>query len=95
MEKNLEKRIVDYAKSLGLRSAKFIDQSRKGAPDRMIFYPKGVILFLETKVGKNGLSVHQEKYHQVLVSEDHLVCAVWNFEQAKKEIDEAYRIFKS
>lgn len=87
MEKDLEKRIVKYVKSLGLRTAKFIDQSRRGAPDRMIFFSYAKILFLETKVGKNGLSEHQKAYHSILTNEGHRVKAVWTFEDAEKEID--------
>lgn len=87
MEKHLERKIVKYVKETGLRTAKFIDQSRKGAPDRIVFYPKARILFLETKFGKNGLSAHQTDYHQILKSEGHTVKMAWTIEQAEAAIN--------
>lgn len=83
MESNLQSRTIKHANSIGLRAAKFVDQSRKGAPDLIIFFSRGFLIFIETKIGKNGLSEHQKDYHTTLKKEGFEVYTVYTFEVAQ------------
>ena len=49
LEKDIEKRVCDYAKSLKMLVYKFTSPSRAHVPDRMFITPKGVVFFIEFK----------------------------------------------
>jgi len=49
LEKDIEKRVCDYAKSLGLLCYKFTSPSRRSVPDRMFITKAGVVFFIEFK----------------------------------------------
>jgi len=81
MEKDLEKRVVKDLKSIGCKVAKFIDQSEKGAPDRLTTTKHGITIYIELK-SKNGIiSIHQKKYQKKLKKRKSIVYNVWTLEQ--------------
>lgn len=49
LEKDIEKRVCDYAKSLGMLVYKFTSPSRRSVPDRMFITKAGVVFFIEFK----------------------------------------------
>lgn len=49
LEKDIEKRVCDYAKSLGMLCYKFTSPSRRSVPDRMFITKAGVVFFIEFK----------------------------------------------
>lgn len=49
LEKDIEKKIGEFAKQNGCLYLKFTSPSRRAVPDRMIITPMGVIGFLEVK----------------------------------------------
>ena len=49
LEKDIEKKIGDFAKQNGCLYLKFTSPARRAVPDRMIITPMGVIGFLEVK----------------------------------------------
>jgi hypothetical protein len=49
LEKDIEKKIVAYAKSKGCIVRKFTSPAQRAVPDRIIVTPHGVIGFLEVK----------------------------------------------
>jgi hypothetical protein len=49
LEKNIEKKIVDYAKKYDIISYKLNSETSKGLPDRMFITRTGVIFFVEFK----------------------------------------------
>lgn len=49
LEKDIEKRVCDYAKLLGILVYKFTSPSRAHVPDRLFITPKGVVFFVEFK----------------------------------------------
>lgn len=49
LEKDIEKRVCDYAKSLKMLVYKFTSPSRRSVPDRMFITEKGVVFFIEFK----------------------------------------------
>lgn len=49
LEKDIEKRVCDYAKSLKMLVYKFTSPSRRSVPDRMFITQCGVVFFIEFK----------------------------------------------
>lgn len=49
LEKDIEKRVCGYAKSLKMLVYKFTSPSRAHVPDRLFITPKGVVFFVEFK----------------------------------------------
>lgn len=49
LEKIVEKKSCDYAKSLGYLTYKFNSEARRSVPDREFISPRGVIFFIEFK----------------------------------------------
>lgn len=49
LEKDIEKRVCDYAKSLGMLVYKFTSPSRRSVPDRLFITKGGVVFFIEFK----------------------------------------------
>ena len=49
LEKDLERKVVAYAKSKGVVCYKFASPGNRGVPDRILISPKGNICFLELK----------------------------------------------
>jgi hypothetical protein len=51
LEKEIEKKIGDYAKKRGCKWYKFTSPAHRAVPDRIIITPSGVVGFLEIKRG--------------------------------------------
>ena len=49
LEKQIEKKVTDYAKSVGYISFKFNSMSCRAVPDRLFITPYGFIIFIEFK----------------------------------------------
>jgi hypothetical protein len=49
LEKDIEKRVCDYAKSLGMLVYKFTSPSRRSVPDRLFVLPGGQVFWIEFK----------------------------------------------
>ena len=49
LEKDIEKKIVAYAKSRGCKAYKFTSPAHRAVPDRIIITPHGVTGYLEVK----------------------------------------------
>lgn len=49
LEKQIEKAVCDYAKSLGILTYKFTSPSRAAVPDRLFIAPDGKVMFIEFK----------------------------------------------
>lgn len=49
LEKNIEKKVCDFAKSLGILHYKFTSPSRRSVPDRLFMVPGGGVFFIEFK----------------------------------------------
>lgn len=49
LEKDIEKKVCDYAKSLKMLCYKFTSPSRRSVPDRMFITQAGVVFFIEFK----------------------------------------------
>jgi len=49
LEKQIEHRVCDHAKSKGWLTYKFTSPARSAVPDRLMISPKGVCIFIEFK----------------------------------------------
>jgi hypothetical protein len=60
LEKEIEKKVCDYAKSKGCYVRKFVSPNNRSVPDRIIIAPGGVVGFLELKRGGQKPTKAQE-----------------------------------
>lgn len=49
LEKEIEQRVCQYAKQLGVLCYKFLSQSKRSVPDRIYLTPSGLVFFIEFK----------------------------------------------
>ena len=59
-EKEIEKKLVDGIRKLGGRAYKWVSPGNDGVPDRIVFLPKGLVLFVELKTETGKLTALQE-----------------------------------
>jgi hypothetical protein len=84
-EAKAEAHLVESVKLIGGMCPKFIDPSRRGAPDRMVMLPGMPVYFVEMKKEKVGkLSGWQSRYHDDLRALGHKVWVLWS----KEDVDE-------
>jgi hypothetical protein len=60
LEKEIEKKVCDYAKSKGCYVRKFVSPNNRSVPDRIIIAPGGAVGFLELKRGGQKPTKAQE-----------------------------------
>ena len=77
----IERQFVAACASIGVQAYKFEIAGIKGAPDRIVFLPKGKVLLIEFKQPGGKTSRHQDKFIADLHSLGHecLVCDNWEF----------------
>ena len=63
LEKDIEKKVCDYAKEKGMLVYKFTSPARRGVPDRLFVVNGGRIFFIEFKAPGKLLSPAQEREH--------------------------------
>lgn len=63
LERDIEKRVCDYAKSKGLLVYKFTSPNRAAVPDRMFVHPTGYVCFIEFKREGAKPTAPQEREH--------------------------------
>lgn len=49
LEKDIEKKVCDFAKTLGMLAYKFTSPARRSVPDRLFVVPGGRVFFVEFK----------------------------------------------
>jgi hypothetical protein len=80
-EQYLRERVI----ALGGMCPKFVDPSRRGAPDRMVMLPGKPVIFVEMKREALGrVAAHQKRYHDDLRALGHRVDVLWS----KKDVDD-------
>ena len=86
-ESTEEKKFVrELKRDLNIRAVKFHDDSRRGAPDRLVILPQGDCMFVEFKLPGEKLREEQVDYHAFLESWGHEVVTCWSAEYAKKRV---------
>jgi hypothetical protein len=86
LEKQIEAKVCDYAKELGLGVYKFTSPARAAVPDRMFIY-KGRVFFIEFKREGQKPTPAQEREHNRMRQHQINVFVVDNVEQGKSTIN--------
>jgi hypothetical protein len=87
LEKQIEQKVCDYAKSKNVLAYKFTSPARAAVPDRMFVRPDGVIFFIEFKRGGQKATPAQEREHHRLRQQAVNVFVVDNVDSGKMVID--------
>lgn len=66
LEKQIEAKVCEYAKSKGLLAYKFTSPARAAVPDRLFITPDGRVFFCEFKRGSQKPTEAQEREHHRL-----------------------------
>ena len=66
LEKQIERKVCEYAKEQGLLVYKFTSPSRMAVPDRMFINRAGVVFFIEFKRAGEKPTPSQEREHRRL-----------------------------
>ena len=87
LEKQIEAKVCDYAKTKKVLVYKFTSPARAAVPDRMFVRPDGVIFFIEFKRGGQKPTDAQEREHNRLRQHKVNVFVVDNVDSGKMVID--------
>jgi hypothetical protein len=87
LEKDIERKVCDYAKTKNILVYKFTSPARAAVPDRMFVLPNGVIFFIEFKRGGQKPTDAQEREHNRLRGHKVNVFVVDNVDAGKLVID--------
>lgn len=87
LEKEIEKKVGDYAKKHGVLYYKFTSPNRRAVPDRLLIAPGGVVGFLELKRKGQKPTALQQKEMQTLKDQGCRVDWVDNVEHGKAFVD--------
>ena len=88
LEKEIEKKVTDYAKTLGWLGYKWVSPGRAGVPDRL-YFQYGHVMCIEFKaLGKRATNL-QKKHHRQLAGKGILVYVIDNVTEGKHVFDQA------
>jgi hypothetical protein len=87
LEKDIEARVCEYARSKGVLAYKFTSPSRAAVPDRLFIAPDGRVWFCEFKREGQKATVAQEREHLKLRQSKVSVFIVDNVPEGKIMID--------
>jgi len=87
LEKQIEAKVCDYAKSRECLVYKFTSPARAAVPDRMFVTPSGKVFFTEFKAAGKKPTVPQTREHQRLRDHGVLVFVIDNVDEGKAMID--------
>lgn len=86
-ERDIEAKVVSYAKSRGCLIYKFSSPSHRGVCDRIIIAPGGAVLFLELKAPKEKPTALQTKFLMDVIKKGGTAKWADSVEDAKGHID--------
>ena len=86
LEKDIERKVCEYARSKGCLAYKFTSPSRMGVPDRLFIY-KGRVWFIEFKAPGKKPTPPQLREHSILATHYIDVFVVDDVEEGKFHID--------
>ncbi len=91
LEKQIEQKVCDYAKSKGVLVYKFTSPARAAVPDRLFIRPDGVVWFCEFKREGQKPTIPQEREHTKLRGHKVNVFVVDNVEDGRMMVDSMVR----
>ena len=94
LEKQIEAKVCDYAKTKGMMVYKFTSPARAAVPDRL-FICKGRVFFIEFKREGQKPTAAQEREHHRLRQHQINVFAVDSVEQGKSTINTMLQIIEA
>lgn len=86
-EKDIEKKVCDYAKSKNVLVYKFTSPARAAVPDRMFVTPEGTVWFCEFKRSGQKPTESQNREHSRLRGHSVTVFVVDNVDDGRLMID--------
>ena len=87
LEKDIERKVCDYAKDKGWLTYKFTSPNRMAVPDRLFITPFGRIVFIEFKREGAKPTPAQQREHERLVRQGCTVRVIDNVEAGKQLVD--------
>lgn len=93
LEKDIEKKICDYARNRGLLAYKFTSPARAAVPDRLFILPNGKMFFCEFKRGGQKPTEAQTREHDRLRKHKVLVFVIDNIDGGYSMIDSMLELF--
>ena len=87
LEKQIEAKVCDYAKSKGVLAYKFTSPARAAVPDRLFIAPDGRVWFCEFKRAKQKPTAAQEREHLRLRDHKVNVFVIDNVDEGRAMID--------
>ena len=87
LEKQIERSVCDYAKSIGFLVYKFTSPERAAVPDRMFITPKGKVFFCEFKREGAKVTPAQAREHERLRAQGVTVFVVDSIEKGRASFD--------
>jgi len=87
LEKQIEAKVCDYAKTKNVLAYKFTSPARAAVPDRMFVAPDGRVWFCEFKRGGQKPTPAQEREHAKLRTQKVNVFVIDNVIEGKTMID--------
>lgn len=87
LEKDIEKKVCDYAKEKEALVYKFTSPSRAAVPDRMFIRPDGRVWFCEFKRTGEKPTPAQEREHHRLRQHKVFVFVIDNVDEGKAMVD--------
>lgn len=91
LEKQIEKRVCDYAKSKGVLAYKFTSPARAAVPDRLFISPIGKIWFCEFKREGQKPTEPQQREHEKLKQHNAQVFVIDNVDEGMAMVEEMLR----
>ena len=88
LEKDIEKRVCDYAKDNNFLVYKFTSPMRAAVPDRLLIHPTGHVIFIEFKKSGEKPTPAQEREHLRLRQHKVSVYVIDNVDDGLRMVDE-------
>ena len=87
LEKEIERKVCEYAKSKGILVYKFSSPGMVSVPDRLLILPCGLVFFIEFKRSGCKPTPKQLREHQRLQAQNVKVFVIDNVEDGKNLIN--------
>jgi hypothetical protein len=87
LEKQIEAKVCDYAKSKGVLAYKFTSPARAAVPDRLFIAPDGRVWFCEFKREGQKATLAQDREHTRIRQQKVNVFVIDNVDAGKTMID--------
>ena len=87
LEKQIESKVCEYARSKGVLAYKFTSPARAAVPDRLFITPHGCVFFCEFKAPGKKPTEAQAREHQRLRDQKVTVFVIDDVSEGKNMID--------